>query len=91
MVIESQFQFDHAYRPQEIETKWQRRWDEDQIYAVDEDDPRPKRFELTMYPYPSGDLHIGHWYNYGPADSFARYLKKQKFGNIINILSLIHI
>jgi leucyl-tRNA synthetase len=61
--------YDHAA----AEAKWQARWAESGLYRVTDDDPRPKWFELTMYPYPSGDLHIGHWYAMSPADAHARF------------------
>ena len=57
---------------QVLEKKWQDRWELEAIYEVVEDDPRPKWFELTMYPYPSGDLHVGHWYAMTGADIHAR-------------------
>jgi leucyl-tRNA synthetase len=61
------------YNPQEIEKKWQQKWADDKLYKVRDDDPRPKYYSLTMFPYTSGDLHIGHWYNYGPADVYTRF------------------
>ena len=61
-----------AYGHTEMQAKWQNRWEEDAIYKVDNDDPRPKWYELHMYPYPSGDLHIGHWYAMSGADARAR-------------------
>ncbi len=64
------------YDPQEIEPRWQARWREQGIYETDlADGSRPKFFFLTMYPYPSGDLHVGHWYATTPADAAARYLR----------------
>ncbi|MDP7083204.1 MAG: leucine--tRNA ligase [Dehalococcoidia bacterium] len=62
-----------------IDRKWQARWAEDGIYEVKDGDPRPKWFEMTMYPYPSGDLHIGHWYAMAPADSHARFRRMQGY------------
>ena len=55
-----------------IEAKWRERWAADNINAVHDDDPRPKWFSLTMYPYPSGLLHVGHWYAFVIPDVFAR-------------------
>ena len=71
----SEQRFDHVA----LEAKWQARWERDGIYKVRDDDPRPKWFELTMYPYPSGDLHIGHWYAMGPADAHARFRRMQGY------------
>ena len=61
------------YDPHVIEPKWRKRWEESQIYAAKDDDPRPKWYALTMFPYPSGDLHTGHWYAMAPSDVAARY------------------
>ena len=62
-----------------IDRKWQERWERDGIYRVSDDDPRPKWFEMTMYPYPSGDLHIGHWYAMAPSDAHARFRRMQGY------------
>ena len=62
-----------------IDRKWQERWEHDGIYRVSDDDPRPKWFEMTMYPYPSGDLHIGHWYAMAPSDAHARFRRMQGY------------
>ncbi len=61
------------YIPGQIEPKWQRKWDEDGLYHADIDETRPKFYALTMLPYPSGDLHIGHWYAMAPSDARARF------------------
>jgi leucyl-tRNA synthetase len=61
------------YVPAEIEGKWQQKWEADGIYHSDIDNSRPKHYALTMLPYPSGDLHIGHWYAMAPSDARARY------------------
>ncbi len=59
-----------------IEPHWQQRWDELRLYHTDlENDPRPPYYLLTMYPYPSGDLHIGHWYIKTPTDAHARFMR----------------
>ncbi|MBM3925675.1 MAG: leucine--tRNA ligase [SAR202 cluster bacterium] len=65
------------YPATEIDKKWQERWQRDGINKVNDNDPRPKRYELTMYPYPSGDLHIGHWYAMAPSDAHARFKRMQ--------------
>ena len=67
------------YQPREIEAKWQERWAGDKLYQVSDDDPRPKWYELTMFPYPSGDLHIGHWYTMAPSDAHARFRRMQGY------------
>tara|TARA_Y100001970_G_scaffold42776_1_gene53244 strand:- start:16800 stop:19181 length:2382 start_codon:yes stop_codon:yes gene_type:complete len=64
------------YNFKEIEKKWQVFWDENSNLKTDYNNVDSKKYCLTMFSYPSGDkLHIGHWYNYGPADTFTRYLK----------------
>ena len=70
---------EQRYNPQELDSKWQERWARDKLYQVRDDDPRPKWYELTMYPYPSGDLHIGHWYAMAPADAHARFRRMQGY------------
>jgi len=67
------------YNPQEIEKKWQQRWTEDRLYEVTEDSTKPKWYALTMFPYTSGDLHIGHWYAMAPADVHARFKRMQGY------------
>ena len=62
-----------------IEEKWQRRWEEDNLYHAPDFGDRPKWFALTMYPYPSGDLHIGHWYAMTPSDVQARYKRMRGY------------
>ncbi len=64
------------YVPSSVEPKWQGKWREAKVYEVDINHVKKeeKFYSLVMFPYPSGDkLHVGHWYNYSPADSFARY------------------
>ncbi len=67
------------YDPIAIEKKWQARWEADQLYRSVIDDSRPKYYALTMLPYPSGDLHIGHWYAMTPSDARARYKRMQGY------------
>ncbi len=63
------------YNPAEIEPRWQARWETDGLYHSDIDSARPKHYALTMLPYPSGDLHIGHWYAMTPSDARARFMR----------------
>jgi len=70
---------DTRFPHESIETKWQNRWRDSHIYKVDDSDPRPKWYELTMYPYPSGDLHVGHWYAMTGADIHARFRNMQGY------------
>ncbi len=67
------------YVPRVIEPKWQRLWEESGLYATREDPTRPKFYFLTMLPYPSGDLHIGHWYAMAPSDAAARYRRMRGY------------
>ncbi|MDD4875626.1 MAG: leucine--tRNA ligase [Dehalococcoidales bacterium] len=67
------------YNPQEIEKKWQQKWAEDKLYEVTEDHTKPKWYALTMFPYTSGNLHIGHWYAMCPSDVHARFKRMQGY------------
>ncbi|MDQ2717619.1 MAG: leucine--tRNA ligase [Chloroflexota bacterium] len=67
------------YDPKAVEKKWQARWEEEQIYHASDDSPKPKFYHLVMFPYPSGDLHMGHWYNYSPFDAYGRYMRRQGY------------
>jgi len=71
------------YNPREIEKRWQQRWATDHIYEVGEDHRRPKFYALTMFPYTSGDLHIGHWYAMAPSDVYARF-KRMRGYNVLH-------
>ena len=65
--------------PAAIQAKWQQRWAADRLYHASENDPRPKFYFLTMLPYTSGDLHIGHWYAMAPSDAKARYTRMRGY------------
>ncbi len=67
------------YNPQDIEPKWQQRWEADRLYRAVVDWSKPKHYALTMLPYPSGDLHIGHWFAMTPSDARARYKRMRGF------------
>ncbi len=68
-----------TYNPQEIEARWQRKWEADRLYRSVIDPSRPKHYALTMLPYPSGDLHIGHWYAMVPSDARARWMRMRGY------------
>ncbi|HEY2979877.1 MAG TPA: leucine--tRNA ligase [Anaerolineales bacterium] len=61
------------YEHARIEKKWQAKWEADKLYRAVMDGSKPKHYALTMLPYPSGDLHIGHWYAMTPSDARARF------------------
>jgi leucyl-tRNA synthetase len=73
------------YNPTEIEPEWQARWEADGLYHSDIDLSKPKFYALTMLPYPSGDLHIGHWYAMTPSDARARYKRMQGYNVLFPI------
>ena len=64
------------YAPRTIERAWQARWEQDDLYRTpDHLEGRPNRYHLTMFPYPSGDLHVGNWFAMAPSDTLARYFR----------------
>jgi leucyl-tRNA synthetase len=63
------------YSPRDIEPKWQDRWEKAGLYRAVEDPSREKFYCLEMFPYPSGDLHMGHMRNYAIGDAYARFLR----------------
>lgn len=69
----------HTYDPQQLEPKWQAKWEADGLYRQVIDTSKPKHYALTMLPYPSGDLHIGHWYAMTPSDARARYMRMKGY------------
>jgi leucyl-tRNA synthetase len=68
-----------AYDPSKIEGRWQEKWEADGLYHAPDDDPRPKWYFLTMLPYTSGDLHIGHWFAMAPSDVAARFQRMRGY------------
>ena len=71
------------YVPQQIEPKWQEYWNKEKLYEAKDHDERPKFYSLVMFPYPSGDLHMGHMRNYAIGDLIARY-KAMRGYNVMN-------
>ena len=71
------------YEPRPIERKWQQRWEESGLYRVENHVAgRPNWYALTMFPYPSGDLHVGHWFTMTPSDALARY-RRMRGANVL--------
>ncbi|HEV8535721.1 MAG TPA: leucine--tRNA ligase [Candidatus Limnocylindria bacterium] len=65
------------YSPAAIEAKWQERWASSGLHNTPDASDKPNFYFVTMYPYPSGELHVGHWYAMAPSDAAARFLRMQ--------------
>ena len=63
------------YAPARIERKWQERWDRLSLDETPDDADRPNFYFLTAFPYPSGEMHVGHWYAFAPSDCAARFVR----------------
>jgi len=72
-----------AYDHEALETKWQKRWEEQRLYRIDPDETRPKYYCLEMFPYPSGRCHMGHVRNYSIGDVVARF-KRMNGWNVLH-------
>ncbi len=73
------------YPAHQIESKWRKWWEAKKLYRTpDRVSGKQNFYHLVMFPYPSGDLHIGHWYNYAPADIWARWKRRQGTFNVLS-------
>src|SRR5437660_2825703 len=68
-----------GYVPQDIEPKWQQRWLEAGVMRASDSSPKPKYYNLVMFPYPSGELHMGHMKNYVIGDLYSRFMRMRGF------------
>ncbi|MGE5557666.1 MAG: leucine--tRNA ligase [Bacillota bacterium] len=67
------------YHHEKVERRWQEKWEADGLYRSEIKQDKPKHYALTMLPYPSGDLHIGHWYAMTPSDALARFMRMKGY------------
>ncbi len=69
-----------SYDPSQVEAKWQKEWEDAKLFQTDLKAAKKPFYSMVMFPYPSGDkLHVGHWYNFAPADSYSRYMRMKGY------------
>src|SRR5438045_5714357 len=77
MTSETQVGRTERYMPSAIELKWEGHWASTGLHETPDDSEKPNYYFVTMFPYPSGNMHIGHWYAMAPSDCEARFIRMQ--------------
>ncbi|GGJ40311.1 leucine--tRNA ligase [Deinococcus roseus] len=67
------------YNPHSIEPRWRKSWEESDLYTFKHQEGKENHYALTMFPYPSGNLHIGHWYAFAVPDARARFMRMKGY------------
>lgn len=78
-VKEAPATYREKYNPHELEPRWREHWRNSGLYKTDWNSPKPKHYAFTMFPYPSGNLHIGHWYSAAVPDTRARFMRMRGY------------
>lgn len=73
------------YDPKAVESKWQKRWEDSRAYEAPDVSNKPKKYILVEFPYPSGNLHVGHWYAFSVPDIYVRAKRMQGYDMLFPI------